>query len=99
MCHATSVDRKAGSVSTNNSQFVDTLSTNKSYHLFICRINEQSVKFLQSHEIKMHARSSLLLTIAFFLQLRMTGRGSPDDWASWSFGQEQRLMWSGMVLA
>ena len=31
MCHATSAGRKAGSVSTNKSQFVDTLSTNKAY--------------------------------------------------------------------
>ena len=31
MCHATSAGRKAGSVSTNRSQFVDTLSTNKAY--------------------------------------------------------------------
>ena len=32
MCHATSAGRKARSVSTNKSQFVDTLSTNKAYH-------------------------------------------------------------------
>ena len=31
MCHATSAGRKAGSVSTNKSQFVDTLFTNKAY--------------------------------------------------------------------
>ena len=31
MCHATSAGRKAGSVFTNKSQFVDTLSTNKAY--------------------------------------------------------------------
>ena len=31
MCHATSAGRKAGSVSTNKSQFVDTLSMNKAY--------------------------------------------------------------------
>ena len=31
MCHTTLAGRKAGSVSTNKSQFVDTLSTNKAY--------------------------------------------------------------------
>ena len=31
MCHATSASQKAGSVSTNKSQFVDTLSMNKAY--------------------------------------------------------------------
>ena len=33
MCHATSAGRKAGSVSTNKSQFVDTLSMNKAHQL------------------------------------------------------------------
>ena len=33
MCHATSAGLKAGSVSTNKSQFVNTLSTNKAYFL------------------------------------------------------------------
>ena len=39
MCHATSAGRKAGSVSTNNSQFVDTLSTNKAYLIKSSQIN------------------------------------------------------------
>ena len=41
MCHATSAGRKAGSVSTNKSQFVDTLSTNKAYILTL--VTQQSV--------------------------------------------------------
>ena len=31
MCHAIMAGRKAGSVSTNKSQFIDILSTNKAY--------------------------------------------------------------------
>ena len=38
ICHATSAGRRAGGVSTNKSQFVDTLSTNKAYHI----LNEES---------------------------------------------------------
>ena len=33
MCHPTSAGQKAGSVYKNKSQFVDTLSMNKAYHL------------------------------------------------------------------
>ena len=43
MCHATSAGRKAGSVSTNESQFVITLSTNKAYLIDIQ--NEQTTGF------------------------------------------------------
>ena len=38
MCHATSAGRKVGSVSTNKSQFVDTLSTNKAYHTSLVQV-------------------------------------------------------------
>ena len=38
MCHATLAGRKAGSVSTNKSQFVHTLSTNKAYQFKISSI-------------------------------------------------------------
>ena len=34
-CHATSAGQKAGRLSTNQSQFVDTLSTNKAYLLIL----------------------------------------------------------------
>ena len=41
MCHATSAGWKAGKVSTNKSQFVDTLSTNKAYLYIISYVLNQ----------------------------------------------------------
>ena len=47
MCHATLAGRKAGSVSTNKSQFVDKISTNMAYHqillLFTLLLYQRSI--------------------------------------------------------
>ena len=53
MCHATLAGRKAGSVSMNKSQFVDTLSTNMDY-LKICRNSHSKVKFYVSFILHEH---------------------------------------------
>ena len=63
MCHATLAGRKAGSVSTNKSQIVDTLSTNKAYLLYLTH-QDQNGAFQQSDKncaIKFYDQLQLLL--------------------------------------
>ena len=46
ICHATSAGRKAGSVSTNQSQLVDRLSTNNAYLYLIIILQPTMMSFL-----------------------------------------------------
>ena len=56
MCHATSAGRKAGSVSTNKSQFEDTLSTNRAYQGFIIIYPNNQPSKLYIYENKSHVK-------------------------------------------